>query len=646
MSLMRWISYLYRRLLSSRIRGIIIAIVLLPNLLIFIFVFDNSSVNMRMSPVAEELLVQDACANSEVQLALVVGSVIEARDAATAIKTIVHHQRLAPLQLHIFVTRLTHHIMRTLLSTWPLSQVNYLLYEVPYPTVNSTGRWSPTTLRLPSLLTLTVDKVLFVDVKLRLVDDIGILWQSVTNSLNTDSAVGLVSHPDCKEPSVQCWKFHLVALDLKAMREWAETEILSNLHSQSELNSWLSTHADTIFPIDCSWAIELKAEFNSSACLNSNSVQGILWSIGISSTSWHPGVEAAVESIHIIANSEPPNRQPSSSPPLHTACPRPSTIEQPSGWFSSLSNSSCAHFRYVAGLVRRVHPFFFGADVKTTGSTDVTLATQLTVDRLRTLDRVLTNWRGPASVALHIGDAELEAATNLIRSSSRLSRSNVAIHMVYRRLAYNPINYLRNVAINNSRTPYTFYVDVDLVPNPGLYDSLRRRLPQLHDANRQNIAFIVPSFEAFTDLPKFPQNKTELLSLMAEDKVGGYSMKNGWNLGHRPTKFDHWVKANEPYDVQYRNAFEPYLVVPTDTEPRFDQRLLERMADKAIYCRSLHGAGFILRVLPDVFVIHLPHPQSPGLRQWARVPGYGRCASIISDESKAELRRRYPNVTF
>jgi len=45
-------------------------------------------------------------------------------------------------------------------------------------------------------------QVLFVDVKLRLVDDIGILWQSVTNSLNTDSAVGLVSHPDCKEPSV------------------------------------------------------------------------------------------------------------------------------------------------------------------------------------------------------------------------------------------------------------------------------------------------------------------------------------------------------------------------------------------------------------------------------------------------------------
>ena len=32
--------------------------------------------------------------------------------------------------------------------------------------------------------------------------------------------------------------------------------------------------------------------------------------------------------------------------------------------------------------------------------------------------------------------------------------------------------------------------------------------------------------------------------------------------------------------------------MPTDSEPKFDERLLERMADKALYCRSLHGAGY------------------------------------------------------
>jgi len=57
-----------------------------------------------------------------VQLALVIGSTSDARDAAIAIKTLVHHQRLAPLQLHVFVNQLTHHIMQTLLSTWQLSQ--------------------------------------------------------------------------------------------------------------------------------------------------------------------------------------------------------------------------------------------------------------------------------------------------------------------------------------------------------------------------------------------------------------------------------------------------------------------------------------------------------------------------------------------
>jgi len=58
--------------------------------------------------------------------------------------------------------------------------------------------------------------------------------------------------------------------------------------------------------------------------------------------------------------------------------------------------------------------------------------------------------------------------------------------------AYNPINYLRNVAINNSRTPYTFYVDVDLVPSTGLYDSLCRRLAELNDSNRRNVVIYKP----------------------------------------------------------------------------------------------------------------------------------------------------------
>ena len=53
--------------------------------------------------------------------------------------------------------------------------------------------------------------------------------------------------------------------------------------------------------------------------------------------------------------------------------------------------------------------------------------------------------------------------------------------------ASNPINYLRNVAINNSRTAYTFYVDVDLLPSPALYDTLCRRVDELQRHGRRNV---------------------------------------------------------------------------------------------------------------------------------------------------------------
>jgi len=65
----------------------------------------------------------------------------------------------------------------------------------------------------------------------------------------------------------------------------------------------------------------------------------------------------------------------------------------------------------------------------------VTLATQLALNRLTRLERVLANWRGPASITLHVRDSELEAATDRIQSSSLLGRrKNVNIHIVYQRL--------------------------------------------------------------------------------------------------------------------------------------------------------------------------------------------------------------------
>ena len=44
--------------------------------------------------------------------------------------------------------------------------------------------------------------------------------------------------------------------------------------------------------------------------------------------------------------------------------------------------------------------------------------------------------------------------------------------------------------------------------------------------------------------------------------------------------------------VAYKNKFEPYVLMRTDCQYRFDERLLERMEDKALYIRTLHAAGY------------------------------------------------------
>lgn len=145
-----------------------------------------------------------------------------------------------------------------------------------------------------------------------------------------------------------------------------------------------------------------------------------------------------MESVRISVNSEPHSR------PLYDACSQSSpAVGQPSGWsasgqqLASRWSDRCAHFRYVAGLSRRTHPFYLAGDVAAAapGPTDVTLATQLSVDRLPALERVLSSWSGPASVALHVTDAELDPVTERIQTSKSLRhRNNLAIHVVYRRL--------------------------------------------------------------------------------------------------------------------------------------------------------------------------------------------------------------------
>jgi len=195
---------------SSRLRisSTVFVVVLLFNWLIFALVVDitspkctnvgddddddgDVSVMVRAtsscspSPVGDHALnttnsssAASSFGRQSAELAMVVSSVVDARDAATFLKTLVHHHRHRVgdgrhevVRLHVVVTRFTHHIMRTLLDSWSqlAAHVDYQFYEANDSFVDSIGgKWSLVRFHLSTVLPSTVHKVLFVDVKMHI----------------------------------------------------------------------------------------------------------------------------------------------------------------------------------------------------------------------------------------------------------------------------------------------------------------------------------------------------------------------------------------------------------------------------------------------------------------------------------------------
>lgn len=102
-------------------------------------------------------------------------------------------------------------------------------------------------------------------------------------------------------------------------------------------------------------------------------------------------------------------------------------------------DDECYDFEQEQRVVRRVHLFYLDMELPAaTGDTqasscDVTLVSQLSIDRLQMLEMVARHWPGPMSIALYLSDTEVQRFVSFVFGSEVLSsRSNIAYHIVYR----------------------------------------------------------------------------------------------------------------------------------------------------------------------------------------------------------------------
>ncbi|NXL60190.1 LARG2 glucuronyltransferase, partial [Chordeiles acutipennis] len=599
------------------------------------------------------------------------------RDVVTLVKSILFHRK-NPLHFHFITDSVAHQILQTLFQSWMVPSVHVSFYnaddlkasacplfpEVSWiPNKHYSGIYGLMKLTLTKALPSNLSKVIVLDTDITFATDIAELW-AVFGKFSDKQVIGLVENQSDWYLG-NLWKNHkpwpalgrgfntgviLLLLDRLRRLGWeqmwrltAERELMSmlstSLADQDIFNAVIKQNPALVYRLPCFWNVQLSDHTRSEQCYTEVSDLKVIH--------WNSPKKLRVKNKHVeffrnlyltfleydgnLLRRELFGCASLPSPPSNQLQQALEELDE---------DDPCYDFRRQHLTQHRVHLFFLQYEfLALPNPTDVTLVAQLSMDRLQMLEAICKHWAGPISLALYMSDAEAQQFLRYAQASEVLSaRRNVAYHIVYKEGQFYPINLLRNVALANTQTPYVFLTDIDFLPMYGLYDYLRNSIQQLELPQRK-AALIVPAFETLHYRLTFPKSKAELLSML--DMGSLYTFRyHVWPKGHAPTDYAKWRTATVPYRVAWQPDFEPYVVVRRDC-PKYDQRFVGFGWNKVSHIMELDAQEYELLVLPNAFMIHMPHAPSFDISKFRLSAGYRGCLQTLRDEFHQDLSRRY-----
>ncbi|XP_059705405.1 xylosyl- and glucuronyltransferase LARGE2 isoform X1 [Haemorhous mexicanus] len=592
------------------------------------------------------------------------------RDVVTLVKSILFHRK-NPLHFHFITDSVAHQILQTLFQSWMVPSVQVSFYnaddlkpEVSWiPNKHYSGIYGLMKLTLTKALPSNLSKVIVLDTDITFATDIAELW-AVFGKFSEKQVIGLVENQSDWYLG-NLWKNHkpwpalgrgfntgviLLLLDRLRRLGWeqmwrltAERELMSmlstSLADQDIFNAVIKQDPSLVYRLPCFWNVQLSDHTRSEQCYTELSDLKVIH--------WNSPKKLRVKNKHVeffrnlyltfleydgnLLRRELFGCASLPSPPRDQLQRALEELDE---------DDPCYDFRQQHLMQHRIHLFFLQYEfLALPNPTDVTLVAQLSMDRLQMLEAICKHWAGPISLALYMSDAEAQQFLRYAQASEVLSaRRNVAYHIVYKEGQFYPINLLRNVALANTQTPYVFLTDIDFLPMYGLYDYLRNSIQQLELPQRK-AALIVPAFETLHYRLTFPKSKAELLSML--DMGSLYTFRyHVWPKGHAPTDYAKWRTATVPYRVSWQPDFEPYVVVRRDC-PRYDQRFVGFGWNKVSHIMELDAQEYELLVLPNAFMIHMPHAPSFDISKFRLSAGYRGCLQTLREEFHQDLSRRY-----
>nr|XP_040029292.1 LARGE xylosyl- and glucuronyltransferase 1 isoform X4 [Gasterosteus aculeatus aculeatus] len=563
-----------------------------------------------------------------IHVAIVCAGYNASRDVVTLVKSVLFHRR-NPLHFHFITDSIAQQILSSLFHTWMVPAVKVDFYDADelksevswIPNKHYSGIYGLMKLVLTKTLPSDLQRVIVLDTDITFATDIAELW-AVFHKFKGQQVLGLVENQSDWYLG-NLWKNHrpwpalgrgfntgviLLLLDRLRKLRW---EQMWRLTAERELMSMLSTSlADQVIHWNSPKKLRVKnkhVEFFRNLYLTFLEYDGNLLRrelFGCPSEADH--------------NSE--NLQ--------------KTLSQLD------EDDPCYEFRRERFTVHRTHLYFLHYEYEpSTDNTDVTLVAQLSMDRLQMLEAICKHWEGPISLALYLSDAEAQQFLRYAQGSEVLmSRGNVGYHIVYKEGQFYPVNLLRNVAMRHVNTPFMFLSDIDFLPMYGLYEYLRKSVLQL-DMTSAKKALVVPAFETLRYRLSYPKSKAELLSQLDMGTLFTFRY-HVWTKGHAPTNFAKWRTATTPYRVQWEADFEPYVMVRRDS-PEYDRRFVGFGWNKVAHIMELDAQEYDFVVLPNAYMIHMPHAPSFDITKFRSNKQYRVCLKTLKEEFQQNMSRRY-----
>ena len=525
------------------------------------------------------------------------------RHLAILLKSIFFY-RHSPLHFHFLANTTDHVVLEKLLDSWQIPSVSYNFYPlesltrtVPRFANNNSNIFNRMKLMLPSILPPSVKKVISLDTNLVVAIDIAELWV-LFSAMKTEGKTftAIQTSFSCLNSQTlfdlkKCFKTSVMLFDLQAMREqYVFFKLWDNIVHSGDM---LTTCKSWSTMLSCGWNVDLNKDLNCSQWYRIIQYESMYQLLSnISSSSNLNFLNKLIEYDNYLLKYLPGKTE---DERLHPNLKGLTKFEV------------CNDFKDQEQKTFITHLFFYGNQYISVDEYDVTLVTQMTVNRIQTLHTLLKHWNGPVSIAVYGTESDVLSFIQYVNKFGTLKgRSNVAIHIVYiRKGYYHPINYLRNVAWSAARSPYVFLIDLDFIPSYGLYHYLRKAT-ELLMTETQKRALVVAAFETKHTHTAFPNNKAEMVKL-AKRRIALRFHENF--SGHTAIDYSKWMSASYPYIVTWSKNYEPYMVVRTSST-RYDNRYIGVSLNKISHTTELHAQGYEFVVLPDGFIFHYPHSKA------------------------------------